>query len=462
MTTLTRPLCAIGPQRPHEKLARRVALPAIVTMLLAGCGNPNTFQPPPPPEVIVTQPTTQPVTRYIEQTGTAQASEFVEVRARVAGFLKEIKFEDGDFVKEGQLLFVIDEEPFSVRLQFARAKESEAAAKLERAKKSKAREIAKAKLDLAKAEHEFAESTHNRSIALVGRKATSQLEFDQTESALQKAAAQVIAAQSELDQAEAEFESDILAAEAALALAKSEVRSAEIDLGYCRITAPCDGRIDRRTVDIGNYIPLDASKVLSTIVRTDPIYAYVAINEVDLVRLRTRYNGEAKAEPIPITLTIDDVQEASLDGVVDYVAPSVHNGTGTVQIRGVFENAGLITPGMFVRVRIPAEQIDDAILVPERAIGYDQAGAYVYVVNAEQKIERRSVTPGETVEGKRVVRGKISTNDQIVADGLLKIRPDMQVTVKSADERAEDKRTAARKFASPDQTEATSASEAAL
>jgi len=427
--------------RPALRGLRFFAPLSMVAAALVGCGPQNVFHPPPPPEVVVTQPVTQSVTSYIEQTGTAQASEFVELRSRVSGYLKEIKFEDGDFVKAGQLLFVIDEEPFSVKLQYARAKEAEAEVQLTRARQSKAREIARANLDLAKAELEYAESSHKRNTALVDRKATSRAEYDQSDAALQKAAAQVVAAQSQLDQAETEFESNIRAAEAALALAKSEVRSAEIDLGYCRITAPCDGLIDRRSVDVGNYIAMDASRVLATIVRVDPIYAYAAINEGDFVRLKNCYNdGEST---IPVTMSVDESLAEPLTGVVDYIAPSVQKSTGTVQIRGVFANAGTVTPGMFVRVKIPAEVIPDAILVPERSIGYDQAGSYVYVVNSEQKIERRSVTLGDAVDGKRVVRGQLSVDDRIVADGLLKVRPDMQVTVKSLEERVAGKRAAA-------------------
>jgi multidrug efflux system membrane fusion protein len=425
-------------QTVKRRSRRRRLAPLLsgVVMLaaLAGCGDPNAFQPPPPPEVVVTHPTTQPVTSYIEQTGTAQASEVVEVRSRVSGYLKEIRFNDGDFVQAGQLLFVIDEEPFSVKLQYARAKKSEAAAGLERAKQSKSREIARANLDLAKAELAYAESSHRRSASLLDRNATSREEYDQTASAMQKAAAQVVAAQSELDQAESEFATDILAAEAALALAESEVRSAEIDLEYCRITAPCDGLIERRAVDVGNYVAMDASRVLTIIGRADPIYAYAAINESDLLRLRSRYTDGGSDRSIPIIMTVDESQWEPLEGVVDYIAPSLQKETGTVQIRGVFQNPGFITPGMFVRIKIPAEEVEDAILVPERAIGYDQAGAFVYVVNAEQKIERRAVVPGEAVNGNRVVQGTLTTADQIVADGLLKVRPDMQVTVPSPNE----------------------------
>ncbi len=418
-------------RRSRRRLASCFTSLLVLAAVLTGCADPNTFQPPPPPEVVVTQPITQPVTSYIEQTGTAQASEVVEVRSRVSGYLKEIKFNDGDFVQAGQLLFVIDEEPFSVKLQYARAKRSEAAAGLERAKQSKSREIARAKLDLAKAELAYAESSHRRSASLLERNATSREEYDQTASAMQKAAAQVVAAQSELDQAESEFTTEILAAEAALALAESEVRSAEIDLEYCRITAPCDGLIERRAVDVGNYVAMDASLVLTIIGRADPIYAYAAINESDLLRLRSRYTGGGSDRSIPIAMSVDESQWEPLDGAVDYIAPSIQKGTGTVQIRGVFQNPGFITPGMFVRVRIPTEGVEDAILVPERAIGYDQAGAFVYVVNAEQKIERRAVVLGEAVNGNRVVQGTLTTAEQIVADGLLKVRPDMQVTVKS-------------------------------
>ncbi|QDT57078.1 Efflux pump periplasmic linker BepF [Caulifigura coniformis] len=403
----------------------------LVTVVESGCGPANSYQAPPPPDVQVALPLQQPVTSYVEQTGTAQASARVELRARVNGFLQERKFEDGDLVKAGQLLFVIDEEPFRVKLQYALAKEREASANLQKAKQSKAREIARAQVELRQSEVQLATKNHSRHSDLLAQKATAQQEFDQVAAALQVADAQLLATQAELEQATVNFDANILGAEAALELAKSEVRTAELDLGYCRVTAPISGRIDRRAFDIGNYITADSSTPLAAIVKTDPIYAYAAINENELLRIQSRYMGGGKEQSIPVMMAIGEDRTFTMTGKVDYISPTVQTGTGTVQVRGVFENAGVL-PGMFIRLRIPSEEHADAILVSERSLAYDQTGAYVYVVNADDTVERRLVIPGDLLDSHRVVKGELTAGDRVVVDGLLKVRPGMKVNPKLA------------------------------
>lgn len=417
-----------------QKTVQKKLIPRVVAgmamgmmMLLAGCGQPNAYQEPPPPQVDVAHPIQQPVTSYVEQTGTAQASERVELRARVAGFLQERNFEDGDLVKAGQLLFVIDEEPFKVKLQYALARESEATANLKKAEQSKAREIAKAQLTLRESEYQLARINHERNAGLLGQNALSRQEYDRTEAALKTTEAQVVASKAELEQAVVNYENNILSAKAALQLAQSEVNTARIDLGYCRISAPIDGRIDRRTVDIGNYISADQSLVLAAIVQVSPIYAYAAISEDELVKIQKRYRNSQEMSSIPIIMGIGEDRTFPHHGTIDYISPSVQTGTGTVQIRGIFPNNGEVMPGMFIRVRIPSEDQPQAILVPERALGYDQAGAYVYLVNQENEIERRPVVPKDAINSHRVIEGDVKTTDRVVADGLLKVRPKMKV-----------------------------------
>jgi len=394
---------------------------------LMGCGEQNVYQEPPPPQVDVTHPIQRPVTSYVEQTGTAQASERVELRARVAGFLQERNFEDGDLVQAGQLLFVIDESPFKVKLEYALARENEASANLKKAEQSKAREIAQAQLTLRESEYELARINHERNVGLLGQNALSRQEYDRTEAALKTTQAQVVASQAELEQAVVNYENNILSANATLELAKSEVDTARIDLGYCRINAPIDGRIDRRTVDIGNYISADQPLVLAAIVQVDPIYAYASISEDDLVKIQQRYRAHQEPSSIPILMGIGEDRTFPHHGTIDYISPSVQTDTGTVQIRGIFSNTGEVMPGMFIRVRIPSEDQPGAILVPERALGYDQAGTYVYVVNQDDEIERRPVIAKDLIDTNRVIEGDVKTTDRVVADGLLKVRPKMKV-----------------------------------
>ena len=399
-------------------------------VLLVGCGQTNTYQAPPPPDVQVALPRQSTITSYVEVTGTSQASERVELHSRVKGFLVERKFEDGAIVNAGQLLFVIDEEPFKVRLQYAQAKANEAEANLKKAQESKSREIAKAQLSVRDAQLALAESDHERRSNLLAKQASSKQEFDQSTATLNSAKAQLLAARAEVEQAEVNFNTGLLSATAALKLAQSEVRTAELDLEYCRIAAPISGRIDRRTFDIGNYITTDSSTPLATIVRVDPVYAYAAVNESDLLKIKKRYSAPSENQAIPVLMSLGDQRDFSISGTIDYIAPTVLAGTGTVQIRGVFKNSGLIIPGMCVRLRVPSEELPDAILVSERSLGYDQSGAYVYVVNAEDVIERRLVVPGDHVDAFRVVQGELKANERVLSDGLLKVRPGLKVNPK--------------------------------
>lgn len=413
---------------PNPRFRRRIGFRfAWAAAALVGCGAPNVYQPPPPPAVQTANPVRRDVTRYMEQTGTTQPSERVELRPRISGFLLERKFEDGDAVKAGQLLFVIDEEPFLARMQIAAAKVGESKAALKKAEQSKAREIAAAQVALSESETTLARRNLERGTKLIERNSVVQQEVEQFDAALRKAEAQLLASKAQRDQAEANYSTDVASAKAALELAQAELRAAEIEYAYCRITSPIDGVIDRRNVDVGNYVSSASSTVLATIVGRDPIYAYAAISEEEFARLARNYPDRG-AKRIPIKLGVGDDSSFPFDGEIDYIAPSVSTGTGTVQLRGVFKNdSGKILPGSYVRVRIPAEKLVGATLVPERAIARDQVGAYVYVVDAENKVARRDVKPGDLVGGERVVEGTLAATDRVVVDGLSRVRPGVVV-----------------------------------
>ena len=217
--------------------------------------------------------------------------------------------------------------------------------------------------------------------------------------------------------------------------ARAAVRIAEINLGYCRVTAPIDGRIDAREFDVGNYVGDGQSTVLATIVRVDPIYAYVTPSESDLLRVLNRASPgkplDYRETAIPVEMGLADETGYPHTGKVDYIDPSVDSGTGTIRVRGVFDNpGGAIMPGLFVRIRMPSERREDALLVPDRSIGSDQGGSYLLVVGPDDKVERRTVEPGVEVDGMRVVDGQVSPEDRVVVDGLLRARPGLQVMPK--------------------------------
>jgi membrane fusion protein (multidrug efflux system) len=402
---------------------------------LSGCGEGNVYHEPPPPEVIVTPPVTDAVTSYVEYVGTAQAFEKVELRARVKGFLRQKLFKDGAEVKAGQLLFVIDEEQFQVRLEQAKARYAEAEAALRKAQNSKIREVAQAQLDLDEAQLGLARLEEARYQHLVARNASSREDLDRAEATRKKNEAQVASDKANLEQAKADYEVNILAAKSSVAAAHAEMRTAEIDLGYCRISAPIDGWINHREFDVGNFVGDGQSTVLATIVRTDPIHAYISISEDDLLRVesmvRQGRQKDYRNEPIPIEMGLGNEIGYPHTGHVDYLDPSIDSGTGTVRIRGVFSNPdGIVSPGLFVRIRMPLERREDALLVPERAISSDQAGQYLLVVGKEDKVERRSVKLGTTLGALREVVGEIEHGDRVVVDGLLRARPGLKVQPK--------------------------------
>ena len=320
------------------------------TLALIGCGAANVYQEPPPPEVVVAKPVQRSVTSYLNQTGTAQASERVELRARVKGFLAERSFQDGESVKVGQLLFVIDEEPFRTRFDQLKAKVAEAESALTKAEQSKLREINQAKLELDQADLELARVSDARVRSLYEKNTISREEFDRSVATLKKAEAQVSSDKANLDQVKADYKTNILAAKSTLDAARADARMAEIDLGYCRISAPIDGRINAREFDVGNYVGDGQSTVLASIVKVDPIYTFISPGEDDLLRVQQAQKSRSPMEPLPIEMGLSNETGYPHQGKIDYIDPSVDTGTGTIRLRGVFANpGGAILPGLFVR-----------------------------------------------------------------------------------------------------------------
>jgi RND family efflux transporter MFP subunit len=421
----------------------RVAFPLISIFLSAGCSEANRYVEPPPPEVTVVRPVRRPVTDYIEATGTAQPVLSVDIRARVRGFLKEQHFREGSAVKEGQLLLVIDEEPFRLALDQARLRLAEAEASLRKARQSKAREVGRAQLALDQSQLALARIVEARQRTLTGRRVAAREEMDQAEAARKKNEAQVEATRARLDQMEADYQTNILAAEAVAGSARMAVRNAEIELGYCRMYAPVDGRISRINHHVGNLVGDGQSSLLATIVKVDPIYAYTSVSEADLIRYRSLI-GEAghsgPGEPAMLMeLGLAGERGYPHRGRADYQDPAADPGTGTVKLRGIFPNPdGAILPGFFVRVRIPVGRPRDALLVPERALGNDQSGPFLLVVGRDDVVEYRPVEAGPRIEEMRVVRGKIELEDRVVVEGLLRARPRLRVNPISASAEGKD------------------------
>lgn len=380
----------------------------------------------------MTRPVQRDVTEYLEATATADSVTVIEIRARVRGFLKECLVSEGAAVEEGQLLLVIDEEPFSVQLDQVKARLAESEAALQKAKQSQAREIVRAQLALDESQLRVAITEEQRMRPLVASRAISQQEMDRAEAERKKTEAQVAATKANLTQIDADFETNILAAQANIAVAKTAVRNAEIDLGYCRIASPTTGRIGRIHYDIGNLVGDGEASLLTTVVKYDPIHFYTTLSADDFLNFRRltsdtsrRHSSESQ---IPVELALASDSEYRHRGHIDYYDPIVDKGTGTIEIRGIFPNPkGEILPGMFARIRIPIAKRSGALLVPEQALGIDQAGQYVLVVGDDDKVDYRQVQIGRIDRGMRVVQGKVGPQDRVIIEGLLRARPGMKV-----------------------------------
>ncbi len=266
--------------------------------------------------------------------------------------------------------------------------------------------------------------------------AVSQEDLDKAVATRKQAEAKVESTKANLSQVDADYETNIAAAKARLAAAKTAVHSAQIDLGYCRVISPIDGRMGRVNYDVGNLVGDPETSLLTTVVKYDPIQVYASLSVDDYLKYRSVAGEPAANNPPdkqwPVELTMADDMRYDHRGYIDYHDPMVDRGTGTIQIRGVFANAdAVILPGMFARLRIPIGQRDNALLVPETAIGTDQLGQYVYVVNGENKVEYRQVRTGQNVDGMRVVDGKIGPQDKVIVEGLLRARPGIEVAPKA-------------------------------
>ena len=408
----------------------------LLPMVSIGCGKQNAYVEPPPPEVTVTHPVQRTVTEYLEVSGMTQPMEMIEIRARVKGFLKERHFVEGADVKKGQLLLVIDEEPFQIQLDAANSRLREAEAALQQAIVSKSREVARAQVKLSESQVRLARQEEQRVRSLSDRKISTEAEREQTLATREAREAELESAKANLDQGVATYDTTILSCQAQVESAKTTVRNAALDLSYCRMSSPIDGRISRVNVDIGNLVGDGQASVLATIVRLDPIYAYANVSELDVMRTpalrQFGSSSEAKPkEPIRVDLGLAAQTGYPISGDLNYSDPSLDQATGTLQIRGLFANPErALLPGMFVRMRIPVGEKPEAFLVPERSLGTDQGGRYVLVVGPEGKVEYRPVRIGVSVNEMRVVEGQLALTDQVIVEGLLRARPGATVVPK--------------------------------
>lgn len=423
------------PRRPLKPTAAAVplVLGSELALVLCGCEQPVSAVPPPPPAVSVIEATTTRVPEIARPNGTTRALQNVSVRARIRGYLRDVLFTEGQDVTKGQPLFVIDEDPYKADLASASAKESAAEADLAKAKESKAREIATAQLDLDQADLALARIEEQRQRNLLARNAASPQDVDRAVATRQRNEAQVEANKANLAQAKADYDINILAAQADLDAAKAAVETARVNLAYCRINSPIDGRIGEAKVKVGNLVGSLAGSdgtELATIQQLDPMGIDVEVSDRYLERA-------AMLVPKGLDLELDRL---GVDGEVRYpqrgtfffIDNVVNPTTSTFLAKASIPNPEkTLLPGQYVKLDMVVGELTDVVTVPERAVIETQAGPIVYVVNAENEVGVARVDAGTTYKGSRVIRSGLPPGSKVIVDGLQRVRPGMAVTPES-------------------------------
>jgi RND family efflux transporter MFP subunit len=364
------------------------ALAAALVMIVSACGRDNSYVAPPPPQVKVALPVQQEVTRYVEATGNTAAVNSANLVARVPGFLQAIGYRDGDEVKQGATLFTIETEPYKLKLEQAQAAQAAAEASLKQT-----------------------QAEYDRQVELAGR---------------------AIASKATLDNAIANRDS----AQAKLKQAQVDTEQAAINLGYTEVKAPFDGIVTARLVSLGELVGANGPTQLATIVATDPIYVNFNVGEQEVLRLREQVRRLGLTlqdlKKIPVEVGLQSDAGYPHKGTLDYAAPSISQATGTLAVRAILANVDrTLLPGYFVRVRIPYER-QNALLVPEVALGSDQSGRYLLTVGKDDVVEQRKVAIGPQVGDLRVIETGLKPDDQVVIDGILRAIPGAKVKAQIA------------------------------
>jgi RND family efflux transporter MFP subunit len=350
---------------------------------LSGCEQ-NSFVPPPPPKVDVGLPLQQSITRYLDATGNTAPIQTVDLVARVQGVLQSIDYKDGSFVKQGTTLFTIEPETYKLKLEQAQAAEAGSQASLKQA-----------------------ETDYKRQVDLVARQAVSQATLDTSTANRDNA-------QASLQQAEA------------------NTKIAAINYGYTNVVAPFDGIVSAHLVSVGELVGAASPTQLATIVQLDPIYVNFNVNEQDVLRVRAEAKRRGLTSndltQLPIEVGLQTESGYPHKGKLDYAAPTINQSTGTLAVRGALPNADrVLLPGYYVRVRVPFDRQQNVLLVPDVALGSDQSGRYVLVVNGDNIVEQRKVRTGPLEGDLRVIESGLKADDRVVIAGLLHAIPGEKV-----------------------------------
>ena len=367
-----------------------VVLLCALAALVASCGeSQKQAGAPSPPAVTVAKPIKRTVTDFDEYVGRFTAINSVEVRARVSGYLDGVHFKDGQIVKQGDLLFTIDKRPFQNTLDQARANLAQAQSNLN-----------------------FTQADYTRGQQLVRDKTITDQIFEQRAQAFRNA-------------------------QAAVSNNEAAVRQAELDIAFTELRAPINGRIGDRRVSPGNLVTggtAGNTTLLATIVSTDPIYFEFTFDEASFLRYermaKTGNDIASRGAGVQVGLKLIDEHDFVHEGHMDFVDNVIDRSTGTIRGRAVYANPNnIFTPGMFARVRVPGSPPYEALLVPDAAVGTEQARKFVLTVNADNTVVPKYVTLGQTTgDNLRVIKDGVAADDRVIVDGLMRARPGQKVT----------------------------------
>ena len=374
---------------PRRKRTVVRAIAAVVVAAVIGLVLWAIFKPSPPapglPVVEVEPVQAGNVNIYGEYVGRIRAQQFVEVRARVEGYLERILFEEGTFVRRGQTLFVIDPQVYRARVQTARA------------------QLTKARANARKAERDLARIT-----PLYQQNAASQLDLDNAEAARESALAEEHVAAADLTQA-------------------------ELTLSYTAVQSPISGYISQRSADIGTLVGPSGKSLLATVVKSDTVLVDFSMTALDYLRSKNRNvnlghrSGDREWDPY-VTVTLADGSQYPCRGLVDFASPQVDPSTGTFQVRAEMPNPDhVLLPGESTRVKVLMDVVENAVSVPSKAVEIERGGAYVYVVRPDSVVERRFVETGQENGNSVIIERGLAPGEQLVTEGYHKLRHGMKV-----------------------------------
>ncbi len=366
---------------------------ALLSIFFVGCENKEGEQANALLTIKVSPPIKKTITEWDEFTGRFEATNRVEVRARVSGYIDKVNFRDGQMVKKGDVLFIIDPRPYRIALQEARASYAQ-----------------------AQANYKQATDNFNRVKSLRESGAVSLEEYDSREQAVAGNLARLQVAQAAID-------------------------NAKLNLEFSRVTAPISGRIGRDLVNEGNLINggTNSSTILTTIVATDPIHFYFTGSESDFLKYsrlaRTGQRGSSRDNANPVEVRLADETEFAHKGVMNFVNNEISRSTGAIEARAIFDNKDhLLEPGMFGRARLQGRSEYKVLMVPDALIGTNQTVKFIYTVGADSIVKASSVELGNLYQNKyRIIKDGLSPEDKIVVSDIQKLIPGMKVAFSESD-----------------------------